>query len=145
MYTYNVLLSEEDRLPFLVKEREFCAASGIVDVLVKEYHARNLPEEHVWVAVLDKANQPVSIFDVSHGTTSASYVSPKEVFMRAILCGAKKISIIHNHPSGTDTPSKQDHQVAERFGKAGEILGIEVYDFIIIGKSYCSFREEHLI
>ena len=107
-------------------------AAGLIE---KAFHASSLPEEHLWLIALDGANKCSGIFEVSHGTLTASLVHPREVFTRAILCGAASIIIAHNHPSASTTISEKDWEVTNRIREAGEIMGIALIDHIIIAGS----------
>jgi len=83
---------------------------------------------------------------VSIGTVNASLVHPREIFKVALLCNASAVILAHNHPSGNPTPSHEDIDITNRLKKAGEILGIEVLDHIIIGdNTWTSFKEKGLI
>ena len=80
---------------------------------------------------------------VSMGTVEGAFMHSREIFKKAIVNGSSAIIIIHNHPSGDTTPSEEDFKVATVIKKAGELLGIPVNDFIIIGsKGYMSFADE---
>lgn len=90
-------------------------------------------KEHFWVIGLN-TKLVVKYADlVSLGTLDAALVHPREVFRVAIHKGVCRIGVIHNHPSGDPTPSREDHSVTESLKKAGQILGIEVIDSVIIG------------
>lgn len=86
------------------------------------------------VVLLDTKLVPIGTNIVSIGTLDASLAHPREVFKPAILLGAKSILVAHNHPSGDPTPSRDDIAITRRLEKAGEILGIQVLDHIIIGR-----------
>ncbi|MDK2937375.1 MAG: repair protein RadC [Eubacteriaceae bacterium] len=103
----------------------------------------DLDREQVLVCCLDNKNQPVSINVVSIGTINCSEVHPREVFKTAVLSSAASIILFHNHPSGDPEPSQEDLAVSKRIKDAGELLGIELLDHIIIGSedSYCSLKE----
>jgi DNA repair protein RadC len=81
------------------------------------------------------------------GTLHSSLVHPREVFKAAILSNAAGFILAHNHPSGELTPSKDDIAVTERIKEAGDLLGIDLLDHIIVGdgKRYTSFREQGLM
>ena len=85
---------------------------------------------------------------VSMGTVNQTVSSPREIFKSAILSNAHSIILMHNHPSGSVKPSRQDLLMTKRMKEAGELIGIFVKDHIIIGgrtgESY-SFREHELI
>ncbi len=83
---------------------------------------------------------------ISKGTVNASLVSPREIFLTALDYKAVQIVIIHNHPSGDPHPSREDLLVTKRLKSAGELIGIELVDHIIIGDNiYTSFKEEGLL
>lgn len=92
---------------------------------------------------LDTRNRLVSYEEVSKGTVNASLVHPREVYKAAILSSANAIVLVHNHPSGDPSPSREDLDITGRLQKAGDILGIEVLDHIIIGDdTFYSLKEE---
>lgn len=96
--------------------------------------------------LLDTKNHVMAANTVSIGTVNASLVHPREIFKVALLCNASAVILAHNHPSGDPTPSPEDIDITNRLKKAGEILGIEVIDHIIIGDgTWTSFREKGLI
>ena len=84
--------------------------------------------------------------DISKGTVNASLVSPRELFIEALNKQAVSIILLHNHPSGDPTPSKTDFLLTKRVKEAGELIGIELLDHIIIGDNcYCSFTEKEIL
>jgi len=107
---------------------------------------KHLDREHFLVVHLDARNRPLTYETVSIGCLSASIVHPREVFKAAILANAASMILAHNHPSGDITPSREDLELTERLVKAGELLGIEVKDHIIIGQDgYLSLKERGLL
>jgi DNA repair protein RadC len=100
-------------------------------------------QEHFVVLCLDTQYAVTSRQTVSIGTVSETMVHPREVFRAAIMQGAYAIALVHNHPSGSTAPSEPDLGVTQRMCEAGELLGIEVYDHVIVGAGeYFSFKEE---
>lgn len=89
--------------------------------------------EVVLVLCLDTKNKVVCVQQVSVGTLNQALLSPREVFKSAILANANSIIAVHNHPSGDPTPSREDERVTEKLRKAGELLGIMLYDHVVIG------------
>jgi len=70
-------------------------------------------------------------------------VHPREVFRHALNESAAAVVLVHNHPSGESTPSLPDRVITRELVKAGDLLGIPVYDHIIIGEArYYSFRDQ---
>ena len=86
---------------------------------------------------LDTKNQVIDTHQITVGTLDASLVHPREVFRRAIKDAAASVLLVHNHPSGDPTPSKQDHMVTKRLKEVGQIIGIDVLDHIILGAHRC--------
>jgi DNA repair protein RadC len=83
---------------------------------------------------------------ISIGSLNASLVHPREVFEPAVKSLAAQIIIAHNHPSGDPEPSEDDIVITRRLREAGEILGIEVLDHIIVaGDRFLSLRERGII
>ena len=76
------------------------------------------------------------------GTQSEMIVSPREIFRNAITKSCKAIILAHNHPSGDCTPSEEDKEATKRIKRAGEIIGIELLDHIIIGRDKFFSLEE---
>ena len=107
------------------------------------YNASVLTEEYMWMIALDTKCNPIGIFEISHGTVNASLISPREIFMRLCLCGATNFVLIHNHPSGDITPSKEDINVTTQMKEAGKLMNINLLDHIIVGDIYYSFRENN--
>ncbi len=102
-----------------------------------------LRREEFRVLVLNNKNHVIRKCVVSVGTISEAIVHPREVFREAIREAGSSIIIAHNHPSGVLTPSKEDIQTTRRIREAGEIIGIELLDHLIISEtSYLSMREE---
>lgn len=89
--------------------------------------------ETVLAILLSTKHKINGIHVVSVGSLDASFMTPREVFKAAILTNAAAIIVAHNHPSGDPTPSKEDIKTANRIKQAGEILGIQMLDFLIIG------------
>lgn len=103
-------------------------------------------KEHFWVFHLDCRNKIKLLELVSLGTLNSSLVHPREVFTRAVGERSAQIIIAHNHPSGEAMPSEDDIGLTKRLVKAGELLGIELIDHIIVtNSSYTSFKEKSLI
>ena len=98
------------------------------------------------VVLLNTKNEIITDVDVSIGTLNSSLVHPREVFKEAIKRSSSKMILMHNHPSGSVEPSKEDKNITNRLIKCGEIIGIEVIDHIIIGDGlYYSFKENMII
>lgn len=88
--------------------------------------------ECFWVLHLCNGNRIIEKELVSIGTLNSSLVHPREVFKKAVINGAAGIITVHNHPSGSLKPSKEDNEIWQRLDDAGELLGIDVVDHVII-------------
>lgn len=95
---------------------------------------------------LDTKNQEICREIISVGTLNASLVHPREVFEPAVRNLASSLILIHTHPSGNCEPSEEDILVTENLIKSGKIMGIEIFDHVIIGNpEYFSFKEKGLL
>lgn len=85
----------------------------------------------------------IGVHTISIGTIDAAIIQPRDVLAAALMSQAASIVIAHNHPSGDPTPSPDDRAVCERLVSAGQLMGIPIDDFLVIGEGwrYCSFRE----
>ena len=103
-------------------------------------------KEHFLAFYLDTQNRLIERQIISIGTLNSSLVHPREVFEPAIALHSASVIIAHNHPSQDLTPSIEDKEVTERLKQAGNLLGIELTDHIILTKKgYLSFEEEKLL
>lgn len=103
-------------------------------------------EEHFLALLLDNRGRAISIEEIAIGNGTNIVISPREVFAMAIRKGAIGIILAHNHPSGDPEPSADDMEATKRMIEAGKILGIKVYDHIIIGDGrYISFLEQNMM
>ncbi|HEX7243026.1 MAG TPA: DNA repair protein RadC [Longimicrobiaceae bacterium] len=106
---------------------------------------RDLPHEEFHVLLLNTQNEVMRDLQITRGTLDASLVHPREVFRAAVTEAAASIILVHNHPSGDPTPSEEDAAVTEELRGAGDTLGIEVLDHVIVGEGrYVSFVEAGL-
>ena len=88
---------------------------------------------------LDGANRLIAKRIITIGTLTSSLVHPREVFAEAITDRAASIIVAHNHPSGNLEPSQADRDVTKRLQSAGELLGIELIDHVVLtSKDYKS-------
>lgn len=104
-----------------------------------------MDRETVRVLNLNTASQVMAIDLVSIGGLSSAPVHPREVFKLPMKRGAAGIIMLHNHPSGNVEPSAQDIQITERLYKVGRLVGIELYDHLVLaGNNYYSMKEAGL-
>ena len=105
-----------------------------------------LKQEQFRVILLDSKNKFIRTCIISIGSLDKALVEPREVFRPAIAHAAASIILVHNHPSGDPTPSKEDILLTQQLCLCGKILGIEVVDHVIIGISgYSSLKKRNLM
>ncbi len=113
---------------------------------VAEYYMedmRHKEQEVLLLLMLDQKGRLLREKYIFKGTVNASMISPREIFLEALSSRAVQIILLHNHPSGDASPSKEDRNVTRRIQEAGRLLGITLTDHIIIGeRTYVSFLEE---
>jgi len=102
-------------------------------------------KEHFITLHLDGKNRVVCLDRVSVGSLNQSIVHPREVFKSACMSGAAGIVMLHNHPTGDPTPSREDLDITRRLKECGELLGIRILDHIIIGETYLSMVEQGVL
>jgi DNA repair protein RadC len=90
-------------------------------------------KEYFLAVLLDTRNQLIKVAEISVGSLDSSIVHPREVFKEAISASAAAVIFVHNHPSGDTEASDDDIRLTKRLAEAGEIVGIDVIDHIIIG------------
>lgn len=103
-------------------------------------------KEHFVAFYIDTQNKLIERQIVSIGTLNTSLVHPREVFEPAVKCSAASVIVAHNHPSSKTEPSDEDREVTKRLKEAGNLMGIELLDHVIVTKSdYLSFQQKKLI
>ncbi|NLL76726.1 MAG: DNA repair protein RadC [Clostridiales bacterium] len=116
---------------------------------VAEYYMEKLrheKKERVILLLLDNRSRLLDECLLSIGTVNTSLLSPREVFLAALKAEAVHIILLHNHPSGDPTPSKQDILITDKVKKLGSMIDIILIDHIIIGDNkYMSFKEAGLL
>lgn len=107
---------------------------------------KDLRKEIFRVLLLSRANRLVKEATISEGTLDASIVHPRDVFREALLESAAGVILLHNHPSGNPNPSEEDIRITRQLVEAGKMMGIKVYDHVILGgEGYRSLADDGLI
>jgi len=134
------------RLESPVQEGEKPVLKSPVDVVkLIKMKLKGKKKEHFLVLCLDNRNHLINCKSVSVGSLDTSVVHPREVFKEAITASAASVIFAHNHPSGDPEPSEEDIELTKRLVKAGEIIGIDVLDHIIVcDKGYLSLKAKNL-
>jgi DNA repair protein RadC len=107
---------------------------------------RDLQHEEFWVLLLSTSNQLMRDVRITSGTLNSSLVHPRECFSEALKEKAASVIFVHNHPSGNPEPSEEDLSITRQLTEAGKILGIPVYDHIVVGGAqFVSFAQRGLL
>ena len=100
-----------------------------------------LGEEQFGLLALNSKCELIADRVITKGTAIGTMISPREFFREALKYGAVSTIAYHNHPSGNIEPSREDIQLTKRLQDAGESLGVQLVDHIIVGSGQCySFR-----
>ena len=117
--------------------------------MIAEYYMedlRHLEQEVLLLLMLNQKGRLLREKYMFKGTVNASMVSPREIFLEALSSRAVQIILLHNHPSGDASPSREDLNATRRVAEAGELLGISLADHIILGgHTYVSLREKNYL
>ena len=106
----------------------------------------DLPHEEFWVLYMNSANRVVHKVSLFKGGIDETIVDIRLLFKIALEWCAVQIILVHNHPSGNTTPSRQDFELTEKVGKAGKTLDVKLTDHVIITeKDYYSFMDSGVI
>ncbi|MDD5528322.1 MAG: DNA repair protein RadC [Patescibacteria group bacterium] len=125
-----------------VEDNNLPAINSAKDAVAQLQELRTAKKERFVVLYLNARNQLIHKETISIGTLNASLVHPREVFEPAVRNPASQIIIAHNHPSGDLSPSEEDIKITGRLKAAGELLGIEVLDhLIVVENNFFSLKE----
>lgn len=116
----------------------------VYDLMAPELIDKNV--EEFWVLLLNRQNKLLERKKVFQGGMHGVYVDPKVIFTEALNAKASGIIMVHNHPSGSLTPSQADKDITQRIFRLGKDLELPLRDHLIVaGKGYFSFAEQGLI
>lgn len=126
------------------KKTKIKNAKDIADLFIPEMST--LTKEHFKGIYLDSRKKILKQETIFIGSLNESIVHPREVFKIALDENAAAIILLHNHPSGDPSPSDFDIEITKGLIKAGELLGIQVLDHIIVGgKKFVSLKEKGIV
>ena len=136
----QIMASMELARRFLVKTEILIQSPEDILPLIADIRAKQ--QEHFLCISLNGANELIKSRVVTVGLLNSSQVHPREVYADVITDRAASVVLVHNHPSGTLTPSESDIQITNQLVEAGRILGLSVLDHVIVsGKGYLSMKE----
>lgn len=149
---YDARITEDDKT-MLVKEKavnyeteKINNAKKMAELGQKLLHLHEMAEEYCYMVAQSSSCKVLGVFLISKGTVNASLVTPREIFLRALMVGAAQILLCHNHPSGDATPSRNDIAITKQIKEAGKLINISLTDHVIIaGNTYFSFDEAKLL
>mgnify|MGYP001004180349 CR=1 FL=1 len=122
----------------------FCSPMDVANYFVEDM--RHQEQELVYIMLLNTRGALIRDILISQGTVNSSVVSPREIFIEAVKHRAVSLVLVHNHPSGDPSPSKQDLSLTRRVKEAGDLIGIRLLDHVIIGdNSYVSLKERGVL
>ncbi len=139
---YSTLTVAEEARDWFHPDTPVTRSDQVADLFA---HLKKETREIFATVHLDSKNRVLCIETVSIGSLSAAIVHPREVFKGTLLSSAAAMVLVHNHPSGDPTPSREDLELTKRLKDAGELLGIRVLDHVIIGENYLSFADRDLM
>jgi DNA repair protein RadC len=124
--------------------RTIATAADVAEVCADEM--ASFDREHFRAIVLDTRNRLIGMEDISVGSLTTALVHPRELFKAAIRRSAAGVVVVHNHPSGDVTPSLADIELTRRLARAGDVLGIDLLDHVIVGQGrWTSLKELNYI
>lgn len=122
----------------------FSSSQSVAEYYMEDLRHRN--QEVMKLLLLNSKAELIDETNISKGTVNASLITPRELFVEALKKEAVSMLLLHNHPSGDPTPSRDDILTTKRISECGLLIGIELLDHIIIGNNcYVSFQEENLL
>lgn len=133
------------RLAIAAPEERYKIGSPADAAALVQYEMSALEQEHLRVILLNMKNEVLDVVELYQGSLNSSMVRVGEIFKPAIRRNAASIIVVHNHPSGDPTPSKEDIAVTKAIVQAGKLLSVDVLDHLVIGQGrYVSLKERKL-
>jgi len=137
------IILREEKIEY--KNRSIMPVKSPAQAIDAAKELKNMEQECCCVLNLSSKNNLISSEIVTLGLLNSCLMHPREIFKQAIIKNASAIVLLHNHPSGDPTPSKEDIKITKNMIEAGKIIGIDVLDHIIVGNTFLSMREEGVV
>lgn len=138
----NIKLSEKDKIQISNSYDVF----GIMQRILLRDNRIDRAREHFWVIGMNNAGYILYIELIGLGTSRAVLIEPMNIFRVAVLKGAIRVVLVHNHPSGNLKPSARDLDITDRLIQVGRILDIKVDEHLVINtEKYFSFLDESIM
>lgn len=140
----KLVIREEDLPDYLVKSKRISTASDVFHMFKSLV---NTPRETFIAIHLNQKNVIQCVDFCSIGSLTSALCHPRDIFIPALLSGAAALVFLHAHPSSGDPePSREDLDICSRLKQVGELTGIKVLDFLIIGQDrYVSLADRGLL
>lgn len=153
---YKTVLDTKTHMAYLVKEQGFnckevsnqncCTPESVAQIMRLCYNIHKETEENCYLMCTDTKSNLIGVFHLSKGSANTAIVHPRDVMVKALLCNAVGIILIHNHPSQDTTPSEADMNLTKRMKQASEIVGLSMVDHVIVCEdTYFSFHENDML
>ncbi len=137
---------ELGRRSFAPKDEERPALSGPREAYAQVKDLRRARKEHLVALYLDSQNRLLARETIAIGSLNTTRTHPREILQPAIACSALGFILVHNHPSGSLTPSQDDVDFTRAIKRACEIIGIGLYDHLIVSANgFVSLKEKGLL
>lgn len=118
----------------------------ISEMMNEIFHLNQVAEEYAYIIAFTSDFKTIGVFEVGHGTAMQCLIGVREIFVRLFLVGAVNFVLVHNHPSGSKEPSREDINITQRIYQASQLMGIVFADHIIVcGDRYVSLKEQGLM
>jgi len=129
-----------------IKEEFYIRSSQDVYNLPQIKEIKDKAQEHFIAITINSKNRVLSIELIGIGSTSSVPMDVSDVVRCALIRGANKLIVAHNHPSGDTTPSKQDILFTKRLNTVASLLNINLLDHIVVGdRQFCSMKEKDIM
>lgn len=139
---HNILVKESS---WNYPVENICNPEEVFYLFTDVFNLNKLAEEYVYMLALNTKGKVLGVFEISHGTVDYSLCNPRDIFIKALLCGATSFILIHNHPSGDCFPSETDFEMYKNVSSLCRMIGIKIMDNIIVGRNkFFSFKKENV-
>lgn len=140
---YRLYVAETGTMYNIDGRKALLTPDAVASFATTELHLHECAEEYVYVLCLNTNHKLIGLFEVSHGNANKSFLPIRETMQKALLLNASAIILLHNHPSGTPTPSENDIDATNKIAIACNLLEITCADHIIISSetNHYSFRD----
>ncbi len=144
--TTTKLVREEKEFLYEPKCTKISDLDAAKQFILYQLMLSDKPQEELWILMLDNKLHLIGTQMISRGSVNQCAANPADILRPVILSGATGFILIHNHPSGDPTASAEDNKLTKTIKSACELLGVQLYDHIIIGlNNFFSYNEAALL